>query len=115
LLSTGAKGDDHTSACCNRHWPYKECVAAIGKSLGSRTVILATPPEVLFDRFFRKAESWKPPIRPEAEDPDSRIYKGKKDLNSLPQDMRELLSNIQQSFNEALLNEKTNVRSTKWD
>ena len=60
------------------------------------------PPEVLFDRCIRRLRS-NSPVRPD--DPDSRPYKGKKDLCSLPADVETLLTSVQRAFNEALSNE----------
>jgi len=66
---------------------------------------MPAPPEVLFDRFFRQNHA--KPLRPE--DPDPRLYRGKKDLSLLPPLTESLLKSIQESYNDALLNEKKDV------
>ncbi len=72
---------------------------------------MPAPPEVLFDRFFQQFNSYPKPVRPE--DPDPRLYKGKKDLLGLERDVETLLTSTQESFNEALRNEKQNVPEHK--
>jgi Peptidase family M48 len=72
---------------------------------------MSVPPEILFDRFFQQFRHHKKPIRPE--DPDPRLYKGKKDLSGLPPLVESLLTNIQSTFNEALRNEKQDVPEHK--
>lgn len=72
---------------------------------------MSAPPEVLFHRFFQHFKGYPKPVRPE--DPDLRPYRGKKDLTGLPPLVESLLTNIQRSFNEALSNEKKNVREHK--
>ena len=57
-------------------------------------------PEVLFHRFFQREEH--SPL-------DRQNYKGKQDLDALEPTVRSLLSGIQESFNEALREEKRNV------
>ena len=81
---------------------------ALGESGRARCIInVSVDPEIAFHRFFQELEP--PPILIRPEDPDNRRYKGKKDLNTLPTDVRILLSAFQQSFNEALSNEKKDV------
>lgn len=61
---------------------------------------MSIPPEVAFHRFFQREE-----LSPG----DRQNYKGKKDLDVLPPTVRSLLVHVQESFNEALGNEKKNV------
>ena len=61
---------------------------------------MSTPPEVLFHRFFQTERSGLE---------DRQTYKGKQDLDLLKPTVRSLLVVIQNSLNEALLNEKRNV------
>jgi len=61
---------------------------------------MSTPPEVLFHRFFQIELSGLE---------DRQTYKGKQDLDLLQPTVRSLLVVIQNSLNEALLNEKRNV------
>jgi hypothetical protein len=68
---------------------------------------LATPPEVLFHRYFQIMSPHQAPVRPE--DADNRRYRGKQDLSLLPADQQSFLSRLQQGMNEALRNEKQNV------
>jgi hypothetical protein len=72
---------------------------------------MAAPPEVLFDRFFQQFNGYPKPRA--TRDPDPRPYRGKKDLTGLPPILESLLMSIQQSFNEALRNEKRNVPEHK--
>jgi hypothetical protein len=68
---------------------------------------MAVPPEVAFSRFFQERFPYVPPVRPE--DPDPRLFRGRHDLSGLPHVLQEQLRSIQESFNEALWNEKQNV------
>jgi hypothetical protein len=58
------------------------------------------PPDVVFHRFFQSKE-----LSPM----NRQDHKGKKDLDTLQQADRSLLSSIQEALNEALRNEKKNV------
>lgn len=72
---------------------------------------MSAPPEVLFDRFFQQFKGYPKQVRPEDQDP--RPYKGKKNLSELQPDVETLLTSIQESFNEALRNEKKNIPEHK--
>ncbi len=61
---------------------------------------MGVPPEVLFHRYFQNP----------ARHPDNRrAYRGKQDLDTLPQPLAAFLSDVQNALNEALRNEKQNV------
>lgn len=68
---------------------------------------MAIPPEVLFNRYFQRHFPYVPPVRPE--DPDPRLYRGRHDLGGLPLVVQEQLRAIQETFNQALQNEKQGV------
>lgn len=68
---------------------------------------MATPPEVLFHRYFQITCPRRAPVRPE--DPDDRSYRGKHDVSRLPSDVQLFFTRLQQGMNEALRNEKQNV------
>jgi hypothetical protein len=69
------------------------------------------PPEVLFDRFFQSRFPFVPPVVPG--NPDTRVYKGRDDLMSLPGPLQEALRNIQTDFKRALqhANERQEIQS----
>lgn len=61
---------------------------------------MTTPPEVLFDRYFRSDECH----------PDNRrYYTGKKNVTELSPQLASFLTDIQAALNESLNNEKENV------
>src|ERR1700740_743016 len=67
----------------------------------SVTMETPTPPEVLFDRYFRSDECHR----------DNRChYKGKQNLSNLSPQLASFLTDIQAALNESLNNEKQNVR-----
>ena len=68
---------------------------------------VAVPPEVVFSRFFQEHCPYRPPLRPE--DPDPQLYRGRHDLSGLPPLLREQLRRIQETFNEALQNQKQDI------
>jgi hypothetical protein len=69
---------------------------------------LAVPPEVLFHRYFQEIAPLRRSVRPEDSDP--RPYKGKLNLDTLPDPaFRALLLRIQQGWNEALRNERRDI------
>jgi hypothetical protein len=68
---------------------------------------MAVPPEVAFNRFLQEHFPYIPPVRPE--DPDPRLYRGRHDLAGLPPSLQEQLRSIQETYNEALRNEKRGV------
>jgi len=68
---------------------------------------MAVPPEISFSRYFQERFPYIPPLRPE--DPDPRLFRGRDDLSGLPPTLQEQLRRIQETFNEALRNEKQGV------
>jgi hypothetical protein len=69
---------------------------------------MAVSPEVLFERFFQEHFPYTPPVRPE--DADQRTYKGRHDLGGLRPSLQAQLRTIQETYNQALRNEKQGVR-----
>ncbi len=75
-----------------------------GTERGEVRVQATTPPEVLFDRWLREHGPRRKDLP--RNHPDSRIYRGKKDLDQIEHEgLRSMLVAVQDGFNEALRGE----------